>query len=147
MAAVEFALLLPFFILLIVSALVMGHAMFVRTRLMSHAFTLARSCAVELERSEEEVDCEGEATEHFVTTFESNCDPAPELELSTEAEIGGLIYVKAVKLDVRCQYTNGWLALLESRLEEALSFGDFTVSALVPYSVRSPEESLLDAAP
>lgn len=138
-AAVEFALLLPIFIILIVAAVVLGHAQFVRSQVATQAYFQARACSIALERSEEAPDCQALAQTRFSSRFAGDCSPV-EVQVKLDSDLEDVAFVKLVEVQARCRYTNAWVELMAARLGSELTFRDFTVYAAVPYSLRAPEE-------
>jgi hypothetical protein len=127
--SLEMALVMPLLLLMVVGAITLGHAQYVRYNLSSGADRAARACALDQALPEQ---CEALARQ-MLTGTSGWCDP---LEVTAQYEpLPGLQRAIGLRVQVECSYVGG---VGQTFLKNNnISIADFTISALMP---TSPQE-------
>jgi hypothetical protein len=126
--SLEFALVVPLLMVLIFATVTLGHALYVRHKLSDVAATIARSCVLEVGGGQR---CYAIANQ---LVAESNQWCGGGVGVTIQAvPMQGLRHVYGLKVRLDCRFVGGFGR--EYLRASNITIADFTVSALMPYSV------------
>lgn len=119
------ALVTPVLLLIIIGALTLGHALYVRFRLTDHAAAAARACAL---AGTDNQTC-ANATWKRVKEAEGSC--AWLRVRVNRVSLGDLGSVQALSVQMECRYAGGIARAFWAR--EGTTLNNLTVAALAPF--------------
>jgi hypothetical protein len=125
--SLEFALVIPLLMVLIFATVTLGHALYVRHKLSDVAATVARACM--LEQSGQR--CQAIA-QQLVAESNQWCGGGVRVAIQA-VPLQGLRHVIGLKVRLDCKFVGGFGR--EYLRASNITIADFTVSALMPYSV------------
>lgn len=126
-AALEFALVLPVLLILLLGTISVGHGLVLRFLLSSAAYDAARTCAL---KKTPTTACANQAVANKLKGLQKWCSSTNVKVQGTQAQ--GFTAVNSVEVELDCQYT-GIISTAAYLGTHGMLFGNVRAKAVMPY--------------